>query len=140
MDQVLQSEFHQIRAIVFFDENKDQSWNINSSQAALQSLTSNIWNDDYYFGIPKTPAALESWIRSPLLMIYPNPSGGTVNFAATALQQYPIENVIRNMTGQVIGSFKISGNESLTFTLPPGIYLLETVSGNTKEHRKLIIE
>ncbi|MCW3078466.1 MAG: hypothetical protein JWO32_3075, partial [Bacteroidetes bacterium] len=51
MDKELQSTFHKTRALIFFDAAPDQNWFLNSSSSSLQSLTNNIWNDDYYFAV-----------------------------------------------------------------------------------------
>ncbi len=56
MDKELQSNYHKTRALIFFNAAPDQNWFINSSTSALQSLTDNIWGDDYYFGIANTNA------------------------------------------------------------------------------------
>jgi hypothetical protein len=55
MDKELQSEFRKVRALIFFNSAPDQNWFINSSASALQSLTDNIWNDNYYFKTTSTP-------------------------------------------------------------------------------------
>ncbi|HEX8515981.1 MAG TPA: metallophosphoesterase [Bacteroidia bacterium] len=55
MDKELQSEFRKVRALVFFNSAPDQNWFINSSASALQSLTDNIWNDNYYFKSVSAP-------------------------------------------------------------------------------------
>jgi hypothetical protein len=49
MDKELQSNFHLVRALISFSENKTSDWRINSSAKALNSYNSNIWNDEYYF-------------------------------------------------------------------------------------------
>jgi hypothetical protein len=58
MDKELQSNFHKVRALIFFNSAPDQNWFINSSPSALQSLTDNVWSDDYYFGIPNPPISI----------------------------------------------------------------------------------
>jgi beta-mannanase len=49
MDKELQSTFSRVKGLVFFSEYHTGDWRINSSQEALNSVTNNIWNDDYYF-------------------------------------------------------------------------------------------
>ncbi len=83
MDKELQSNFHKARALIFFNSFHEQNWFIDSSPGALQSLTNNIWNDDYYFkgnavGIEERHAYGEG------LYIYPNPSSGLVNISYTS--------------------------------------------------------
>lgn len=89
MDKELQSNYHEIRALIFFNGYSEQNWLINSSPSALQSLTDNIWFDDYYFGIPSAPQ-LYSVITSPAgnslfstgsdIVISATASGGTGSF------------------------------------------------------------
>jgi beta-mannanase/type IV secretory pathway protease TraF len=55
MDKELQSNFHKVRGLVFFNSAPTQNWFVNSSPSALQSLTDNIWYDDYYFKTTSTP-------------------------------------------------------------------------------------
>jgi hypothetical protein len=72
MDKELQSNFRKVRGLVFFNESKDQSWAINTSQGSMNSLRDNIWYDDYYFTLPTAFA-------EPVLtenIIYPNPANG----------------------------------------------------------------
>ena len=64
MDKELQSDFHKMRALIFFNGNSEQNWFINSSASALQSLTDNIWNDNYYFSTQPAPAFITT-ITSP---------------------------------------------------------------------------
>ncbi|HEY6162309.1 MAG TPA: Ig-like domain-containing protein [Bacteroidia bacterium] len=64
MDKELQSDFHRMRALVFFNANHEQNWLINSSPSALQSLTDNIWYDNYYFSTGTAPV-LNTVISSP---------------------------------------------------------------------------
>lgn len=63
MDKELQSNFRKARALIFFNANPDQVWVVNSSASALQSLTDNIWWDDYYFRKINTPAGNGSTLR-----------------------------------------------------------------------------
>jgi|GEM_PF-2349392 len=49
MDKELQSDYHKVRALLFFDAAPDQNWFLNSSAGSVQSLTDNIWADNYYF-------------------------------------------------------------------------------------------
>jgi hypothetical protein len=54
MDKELQSNFSKVRALVFFSSFVVYDWRVNSSSATINSIASNIWNDDYYFKIPTT--------------------------------------------------------------------------------------
>jgi beta-mannanase len=84
MDKELQSDYHKTRAMIFFNSAPDQNWFLNSSASALQSLTDNIWYDDYYFGLASNANSLAVSITSPA-----NNStflaGSSVTINATAL-------------------------------------------------------
>lgn len=89
MDKQLQTNYHQVRALLFFNAAPDQNWFVNSSPSALQSLTDNIWYDDYYFNVPSGPLPFTVYITSPannitfnagsVISIMANVSGGSGN-------------------------------------------------------------
>jgi hypothetical protein len=57
MDKELQSNYRKVRALLFFDAAPDQNWFLNSSSGSIQSLTDNIWYDDYYFNTTPPPTS-----------------------------------------------------------------------------------
>ncbi|MDF2452485.1 MAG: hypothetical protein K0S26_1989 [Bacteroidota bacterium] len=85
MDKELHSNFSKVRALIFFNAAPDQNWFVNSSPAALQSLTTNVWRDNYYFGVsappppPPPPTATCSATGSILREVWNNVSGVTVS-------------------------------------------------------------
>ena len=82
MDKELQADYHNARALIFFNAVGEQNWAINSSSGSIQSLTNNIWHDDYYFKAFTTPTALSVIISSPAT----NSSfttGSTINIQAS---------------------------------------------------------
>jgi hypothetical protein len=128
MDKELQSNFHNARALIFFNAFHEQNWPINTSQASIQSLTDNIWNDDYYFKIQST-SVKENHQYGEGLYIYPNPFTGLVNIYYTSkslIEEFTID--ITDESGKRVyaGSFE---NKAIYFQRtidlsdhPKGIY------------------
>ncbi len=50
MNQELESNFSKIRALIWFDIDKEHDWTINSSSAALEAFQNAVWSNDYYSG------------------------------------------------------------------------------------------
>ncbi|MDP1747022.1 MAG: glycosyl hydrolase [Bacteroidota bacterium] len=65
MDKELQSNYHKVRALVFFNGVTEQNWVINSSATSLQSIKDNIWDDEYYFENSNTLNGLRVDIAKP---------------------------------------------------------------------------
>lgn len=78
MDKELQSEFHKVRGLLFFDAKADQNWLMNSSSNALQSLSDNIWNDNYYFN-SSTPVSSCSGTGSITREVWNNIAGYSIS-------------------------------------------------------------
>ncbi|MCE3225914.1 MAG: glycoside hydrolase family 26 [Bacteroidetes bacterium] len=152
MDKELQSNFHNTRALVFFNAAPDQNWFVNTSPGAIQSLIDNVWMDDYYFkNLP--PIGIEEHEYGSGLYVYPNPSNGQVTLS------YNSTLVKENFNIKIFGA-----NGSLVYTelikqasntfdrkidfshLPKGIYMVELEATlnkdgqkqNVKEVRKLV--
>ncbi|MES2566860.1 MAG: glycosyl hydrolase [Bacteroidota bacterium] len=142
MDKELQSNYHNVRALIFFNANPDQNWLINSSAFALQSLTNNVWNDPYYFptnliGIPEQPNL------SAGLQVYPNPAKGMVTVRYPAESENSISLTVLNTLGQTIYQEKIKSiqqaySTQINFnTFGEGIYIV-TLTENTSHDSKTI--
>jgi hypothetical protein len=144
MDKALQSDFHQVRAIVFFDENKDQNWAVNTSPEAMQSLTENIWKDDYYFVVPKLPEVVNFQEPDTGFYVFPNPAGHKlciVNEAA-ATEQMRIR--LLSTLGECVLDLLIDRQAGIPTEInlgspARGIYVLESTAAGKKMSRKLII-
>lgn len=152
MDKELQSNYHLVRGLIFFNANPDQNWLINSSPYALQSLTNNIWNDSYYF--PSTIIRVPEQV--PLqkgLMVYPNPTKGivTIQYVAETKQTFTLcmidalgQTVYTELVNTPPNLFSRQINCSL---YAPGIYTVNIMSNPTqftdkntvKESRKIVI-
>jgi hypothetical protein len=131
MDKELQSNFNKARALVFFNGAPDQNWFVNSSPGALQSLTNNVWNDDYYFRSELAVIAEKDEYGSGLY-VYPNPTNGIVTISYTSSSVKEEFNIgITNQLGARIYSETLkAGSDSFTkeidfSTLPKGIYFVE---------------
>jgi hypothetical protein len=139
MDSELQTYFNKVRAIVFFDEYKDQTWNISSSATALQSLTTHIWNDDYYFGNPQVPTPVTAIVEGHRFSIYPNPSSGSVKVGRLSGTPGEAKIEVKNIAGQLVRQILLNGTAEVIIDLDPGVYLLEISTVRNKEVRKIII-
>jgi beta-mannanase len=152
MDKELQSNFHKVRGLVFFNSSASQNWMVNTSSAALQSLKDNIWMDPYYFPT-SIPTAVEEHEYGSGLYVYPNPNNGLVTLSYNSNQ--PRESftiIIYNATGKSVYSETLNkSTDSFTkqidlSTLAKGIYLVEmeayskTQKQKVKEVRKLILQ
>jgi beta-mannanase len=134
MNKEMQSNFHNVKALIFFNANPDQNWTVNSSPYALQSLTNNVWNDNYYFD-PLNSIKEEKHEYGDGLYVYPNPTNGlvTINYSSNSFKNgFTIR--INDPLGQTVYSENISEtlnsfSKQLDFSIyPKGIYLVELMA------------
>jgi hypothetical protein len=154
MDKELQSNFHKVRALIFFNGSADQNWVINSSPGAISSLITNIWSDDYYFNIP-VPGGIKEHEYGSGLYVYPNPTNQmvTITYASNKVKEgFAIR--ILNSSGQLVYQLIIKESSDSFLkqidlsALPKGIYLVELLinaynrsrENSIKETRKLILQ
>ncbi|MGZ3861571.1 MAG: glycosyl hydrolase [Bacteroidia bacterium] len=131
MNKEMQSNFHKVRALIFFNAYPDQNWTVNSSPYALQSLTNNVWNDSYYFDVV-TGIEKETHAYGDGLYVYPNPSTGrvTISYTSEKLKSGFILR-IHNAIGETVYSEEIpktmnSFSKEIDGTaFQKGIYLVE---------------
>jgi hypothetical protein len=126
MDKELQSNFRKARALIFFHAAPDQNWHVNTSAGSLQSLTDNVWNDDYYFRQPAGPAVTPTKEEEKAggLYLYPNPteSKTTLLYASKDVKE-EITVSICDMYGRRIHVENLGYNaESFSRTLDLSIY------------------
>lgn len=123
MDKELHSNFSKARALVFFNAAPDQNWFVNSSPSALQSLTTNIWRDNYYFGVssPPPPTSTCSASGSILREVWTNVSG-------VAVSSIPV-NTPPN-TSEQITSFQAPSNVADNYGQRIRGYICPPVTGN----------
>ncbi|MGZ3865563.1 MAG: glycosyl hydrolase [Bacteroidia bacterium] len=154
MDKEMQSDFHKARALIFFNAYPDQNWFVNSSPYALQSLTDNVWNDNYYFSI-LTGIVMEQHAYGDGLYVYPNPSTGlvTINYSSDKMKNL-FSLRIHNSYGETVYSEEIHetmnsfSKEIDGRTFQKGIYLVELTAQLVDipekkiiyEARKLVLE
>jgi hypothetical protein len=154
MDKEMQSNFRKARALIFFNAAPDQNWFVNSSPSALQSLTDNVWEDNYYFKVPLQSIFENSKEYGKGLYVYPNPSTGmvTINYTSNGLKMDYIVNIM-NSEGKLIYNENIPlVSESFSKLidirgLPRGIYYVELKARSTnapqsediKEMAKLVL-
>jgi beta-mannanase len=154
MDKELQSNFHKVRALIFFNAIVTQDWRVNSSPNALLSLSNNVWNDDYYFK-SNAVSGIDEHEYGSGLYVYPNPTNGMVTLSYNSTKPKEAFSInIYNATGKVIYSENVNKTTD-SFTkqidlgvLPRGIYIVEmeiftsksNKSQGTKEIRKLVLQ
>jgi hypothetical protein len=143
MDKELQSNYHKARALLFFDAAPDQNWLISSSPGSIQSLTDNVWHDDYYFMVPAV--GIEENEYGGGLYVYPNPNNGhlTVSYNSnTPKKDFSI--VIMDASGKKVYSEALnmtgnSFNKQIDLTsFSKGIYLVELQATNHGESQDVI--
>jgi hypothetical protein len=134
MDKEIQTNYKKTRALIFFNANPDQIWMVNSSENSLQSVTENIWNDDYYFRSagPLPSGGAVSGEETTDLYVYPSPARDfmAIGFVSDeARGGYDLR--IVNTFGQVLLSQHYD-QRSASFSLkvdvaemPRGIYYIE---------------
>jgi hypothetical protein len=145
MDKELQSNFHKIRALIFFSSVVAYDWTINTSSASVQSLRDNFWYDDYYFVVPFVPISIQEPEYGKDLIIYPNPSSGNITLKG---QTYGGEVYIRilDISGKQIHSQVLRETEG-AFTksidisyMAEGTYFMECKTLTDRKIQKLIIQ
>jgi hypothetical protein len=122
MDKELEADYRKARALVFFNSSPDQNWFLNSSSSALQSLTDNIWNNNYYFSAPGSPLSVT--ITSPgknTLFV----AGGNVTITAAATGGGGAIKKIEFFSGAVkLGEDSISPYNFTLNNIQTGSYIL----------------
>jgi hypothetical protein len=134
MDKELQSDFRKIRAIIFFNENKLQTWEVNTSTASFESLRDNIWADDYYF-ITGTPASVPISENLRRSSVYPNPANELIkieNSSAAEMQ-------LLSINGDVIKTYKGNVETIDVSDLPSAVYLVKIISESRSDQRKIVV-
>jgi hypothetical protein len=132
MDKEMQSNFHRVQALIFFNAAPDQNWTVNSSPYALQSLTDNVWDDGYYFS--NFNAVVSHHTEAEEFHVFPNPTTGTVVLkyrTSSTKDLYRIR--IHNAIGETVYAEEVKGGggiyKQIDFTsYPKGIYFVELVS------------
>ena len=140
MDKDLQSFFRKTRAIIFFSENKTQTWAVNTSAPALQSLTDNVWMDDYYF-LPKVvgPTVLvETGIQG--INVYPNPSQGKITITLPDNLKNA-EVLVYDSKGALIDKILSDGTTVMDFKIrEAGVYFVLVRDGLKDKRFKILVE
>lgn len=126
MNRDLQTYFNRTKALVFFSIIKEHDWRINSSQAALNSFVSCIWNDAFYNGaVDVTEATTISNMR-----IYPNPFLNEIKFISGIASDTTRNVDVRliDVSGKIVAAAhleQLSEGVSVAEGLAPGLYTLE---------------
>jgi hypothetical protein len=91
MDRQLQSHFHQVRGLVFFNTSTGtvQNWQINSGPASIAMLQNEIWEDPYYFPESSLVTLGELNKKKPILF-FPNPVTEHLHLQVTQLKSWKI--------------------------------------------------
>jgi len=128
MDRQLESQFSQVRGLVFFHANTGttQDWKINSSAESLISLQSNIWNDAYYFpaDIPMNQQAYRIGFFS---LPFPNPAQDKIYVQTESTARWRLSGI----DGQALAEGE--GNTIQLNSCVSGYYLLELWDGHFRK-------
>lgn len=139
MDKEMQSFFHKTIGLVFFSEIKEHDWRINSSQEVLNTVTENIWQDDYYF----REISLTSFKKGTgvtLYSIFPNPSASDFTLHKLTKDQNSIDITVYSCKGSTVYEIIASKESTVTFgkSFAPGTYIVEASDGICSELIKVI--
>ena len=109
--------FPRIKALTWFNINKETDWRINSSGNALSAYQAGIADSYFLSNVPATgvPQITAAGLRGFLVEhAYPNPFNGQVIISFTAPAAEPVDLAIVNLQGQVVYSLKTvgTGNQS----------------------------
>ncbi len=132
MDKEMQSNYRKARALIFFNAAPDQNWFVNSSPYALQSLTSNVWNDNYYF--PEVFGIAPGTTEENAVFVFPNPTDRLVNLNWQLLSSGEKSIRISNCLGEIVYSEELEKNTAYYSKqvdlggYPKGIYFVEIYS------------
>jgi hypothetical protein len=140
MDKEIQSNYHKTRALIFFNAAPDQNWMVNSSPFALQSLTDNIWNDDYYFRKMAAPVAAQQEELTNDFYVYPNPTDGEIAVGyVSGTQRDNFKIRVVNAQGKVM-YYQAYNENSPSFsvhidmsTWPTGVYQIQLTAKGKDE-------
>jgi hypothetical protein len=137
MDKEMKTFFHETRALIFFNTQKEHDWRIQSSQASLDAITSKIWNDPYYFSVKFVGIPSEELVEAPALA-YPNPAKRSFTYVNANSDKEKVR--IYNYSGTIIFDSVIHKGEKLEFgnELPAGVYLMEINNERSLKTQKLI--
>lgn len=122
MNKALQSDFHKVRGLVFFNSNKEHDWRINTSATSRNAVASDIWADNYYFNIP---TSVEESKDVSSLKFYPNPFSD--NFTIDPGTGGDCDIHIYDILGHLVLKIeKVKPNEKISagVELKPGFYLI----------------
>jgi len=75
-------------------------------------------------------------VYANLVLVYPNPSNGTVNVQVNDKSLV----TVFDMLGRVVATYDVGANETISFTQSPGIYILKVESRGKVSTHKLIVE
>jgi hypothetical protein len=140
VDKDLQSFFSKVRGIVFFSENKTQTWAVNTSVESVNSLRDNIWFDDYYFLTPVSIQAVAE--EKDLLSLYPSPCSDRIKIRSG---NKPFRVSLCDMNGRMVLQTVIQRNaenetEIDVGELPEGLYHAKIEYDEGRSYsRKLVI-
>ncbi len=145
--------FPRIKALTWFNINKETDWRINSSVVALASYHQSV-ADAYYLSSVPASSVQEQEHGAPQFRFYapvPNPANGAVRLAFDLPTAMDCRMVIHNILGQEIRSFAMerygSGNHAISWDtrdargvdVPSGFYIATLETARSLYSQKLII-
>lgn len=132
MDRDLQSYFHHVRGLVFFnaDTGPAGNWKVNSDAGAVLALDAAVWQDEYYFGTG-LPAALEKTQHDHYSETYQLQDKTLLCNTCASLQLY-------DLSGRLVLNSLNDKGFNLT-NLPGGLYLLKLNKAGGSSFHKVFV-
>ncbi len=145
--------FTQLKAVTWFNINKETDWRINSSVRALTAYQQSVADAYYLDAVPSTAVRPEPPAVPGLrfLPASPNPSNGAVRFSFTIPSELQCTLTIRNVLGQdvaqVLSGWLTRGDHAVVWdardrlgsTVPSGVYFAVLQAGSTHLTEKIVI-
>lgn len=81
-------------------------------------------------------------IPATTMKVYPNPNNGTFDIKNTSTYNGPIQINVTNIIGQTVANFPLESNTDKQISLPlqPGLYIIQTNSGNNTSAIQMMVK
>lgn len=146
--------FTQIKAITWFNINKETDWRINSTPVALQAYQTAIGDPYYLSSVVSTAVKEDQPVVEgkdfALARAYPNPFNGSITIPFVVSSNGELSLEIHNILGQKIrqilrasftgGKYSVSwdGADDNNRTVPSGVYIVRLRSQETSAFQRVM--
>jgi hypothetical protein len=133
MSKELKTNFHNVRALVFFSLQKEHDWRLNSSANALEAARSCLWQSSFF------TSAEEIAKNEDGMQAYPNPFSEEVTIRLDDLNAGTSIVEVSDVLGHVVARYSAVGNQILVGRgLRAGAYFVTAYSGNQRIVRRIV--